>query len=306
MVPPTSGHRRVHQGVTEKKEPKKLRELKNFPVFSLKIDHVTIAGPMLAPLEQAFVNMGLTTEYGGPHSNGVTHMALLGFSDGSYLELISSLEPELKDPVFWGAHIVGNGGPCAWAVRVDDVAAEATRVAALGIPVTGPSYYNRRRPDGKLVEWYLAFLGDKGAGATLPFIIQDITPREWRVQPSASVEGWLTGVASVILGVEEIEPAIQLFRRVYGWPVPQVNDDPVFKARLAYFGGTPVILAAPQTRGDWLAKRLARFGESPCAYLLEASDFAATRQHFGLADPVEWFGRRVAWFDPARQLGVIG
>lgn len=279
-------------------------------MLSVKIDHVTIAGPALAPLEQAFANLGLTTEYGGPHSNGVTHMALLGFSDGSYIELISSLEPGLKGTVFWGTHIVGNGGPCAWAVQGNDVAAEAARVAALGIPVTGPAYYNRRRPDGKLVEWYLALLGDRGAGATLPFIIQDITPREWRVRPSASVEGWLTGVALVILGVEELEPAIQLFRRVYGWPAPQLNDDPVFKARLAYFAGTPVILAAPQIAGDWLAERLARFGASPCAYLLRASDFATTCQYFGLTDSVEWLGRRVAWFDPARlnevRLGVIG
>lgn len=277
---------------------------------TLKIDHVTIAGSVLAPMEQAFANLGLATEYGGPHSNGVTHMALLGFADGSYLELISSLEPGLKDTVFWGTFIAGNGGPCAWAVQVDDIKAEATRVAALGVPVAGPAYYYRRRPDGKLVEWYLAFLGDKGAGATLPFLIQDITPREWRVQPSPSATGWLAGVASVILGVENLETAIKLFRRVYGWPAPQLNDDPILKAKLAYFAGTPVTLAAPQVPDDWLAERLARFGESPCAYLLATTNFAAACQHFGLMPSVEWFGRRVAWFDPAQlngvYLGLIG
>lgn len=275
-----------------------------------KIDHVTIAGPVLAPMEQAFANLGLVTEYGGPHSNGVTHMALLGFADGSYLELISSLEPGLKDTVFWGTFIAGNGGPCAWAVQVDDIEAEAARAAALGIPVAGPAYYYRRRPDGQLIEWYLAFLGDKGAGATLPFLIQDITPREWRVQPSPSATDWLTGVASVVLGVEELEPAIKLFQRVYGWPTPQLNNDPILKAKLAYFAGTPVVLAAPQSPGDWLAERLARFGESPCAYLLAATNFAATCQYFGLTPSVEWFGRRAAWFDPAQlngvYLGLIG
>jgi hypothetical protein len=277
---------------------------------ALKIDHVTIAGPMLAPLEHAFAKLGLATEYGGPHSNGVTHMALLGFVDGSYLELISSLEPGLKDSIFWGAFIVGNGGPCAWAVQVDDINREAARIAALNIPVTSPAYYYRRRPDGKLVEWSLAFLGDKGAGATLPFLIQDITPREWRVQPSPSASAWLTGVASVILGVEELEAATELFRRVYGWPAPQLNDDPVLKARLAHFAGTPVTLATPQSTGDWLGERLTQFGESPCAYLLAATDFVATCRHFGLTHSVKWFGRRVAWFDPAKlngvYLGLIG
>ena len=59
----------------------------------LKIDHVTIAGPRLEAMQAAFAGLGFTTDYGGPHSNGITHMALLGFRDGSYIELISSLEP---------------------------------------------------------------------------------------------------------------------------------------------------------------------------------------------------------------------
>ncbi len=278
-------------------------------LITLKIDHVTIAGPALASMEQAFAALGLQTDYGGPHSNGITHMALLGFDDGSYIELISSLEPGLKETIFWGDHIAGNSGPCAWAVQADDVAAEAARAAALGIAVKGPVYMNRRRPDGKLVEWHLAFLGDKGAGATLPFIIKDMTPREWRVLPSASVAGRLTGVAMVILGVAKLEAAIELFQQVYGWPAPQITTDPTFGAKLAYFAGTPVTLAAPLAAGDWLSARLARFGESPCAYLLSATNFEATCQDFRLTPSATWFNRQVAWFDPAKlngvQLGLI-
>ena len=129
--------------------------------IALKIDHVTIAGSTLARLEQAFANVGLVTDYGGPHSNGVTHMALLGFDDGSYIELISTMEAGRKDTDFWGEHIVQDGGPCAWAVYVEDVAAEAARVAQQGVTVSGPHYMNRSRPDGQLVEWELAFLGEQ-------------------------------------------------------------------------------------------------------------------------------------------------
>jgi hypothetical protein len=39
MVLPTSGHRRVHQDVTEKKEPKKLRELKELQRYHEPITH---------------------------------------------------------------------------------------------------------------------------------------------------------------------------------------------------------------------------------------------------------------------------
>jgi len=278
----------------------------------LRIDHVTIAGPELAPLEQAFADMGLTTDYGGPHSNKITHMALLGLVDGSYIELISSVvEGGQEAHAFWGEHIAAGGGPCAWAVRADDVAAEAARVAALGIRAEGPVYYSRRRPDHAVVEWDMAFLGDLGAGAILPFIIKDITPREVRVKPSASVaDGLLTRVNTVILAVDTLQPAIELFQRLYHWPAPQLKDDVAFGARLAAFQDTPVVLAAPLAGQPWLSERLARFGPSPCTFLIGAANFEAAVERYKLVEERAWFDRRLAWFDPARmggyRLGVVG
>jgi hypothetical protein len=40
-------------------------------------------------MRESFAAAGLETDYGGPHGNGGTQMALLGFNDGSYLELIA-------------------------------------------------------------------------------------------------------------------------------------------------------------------------------------------------------------------------
>ncbi|MDX1523509.1 MAG: VOC family protein [Anaerolineae bacterium] len=280
--------------------------------MALKIDHVTIAGSKLASLEQAFANLGLATEYGGPHSNNVTHMAFLGFVDGSYIELISAIEGiSAKAHAFWDKHIADDGGPCAWAVQVDDVAAETARVAELGIHVEGPAYYSRRRPDHSVVEWDLAFLGGQGAGARLPFIIKDITPRELRVRPADSVaDGLLTGVAKVVLGVADLEASIRLFQLVYGWPEPYIDDHPDFGAELADFEGSPVTLATPLPGHAWLSDRLARYGESPCAFLLGARDFTEARQRYQLVQSSGWFKHQVAWFDPAQlketKLGVIG
>lgn len=270
---------------------------------------------MLAQLEAAFAGLGLATDYGGPHSNGVTHMALLGFDDGSYIELISTIEAGRKDTNFWGEHIAHNGGPCAWAVYVEDVAAESARLTQRGVTVSGPHAMNRRRPDGQLVEWDLAFLGEKGAGANLPFIIKDITPRELRVRPSASVTGsagrpaLLTGIARVVLGVKDLKQTIALFQHVYGWAGPTINDRPDFGATLASFADTPVILAAPLTGQSWLAERLARFDESPCAFLIGATDFKTAQKQYELIEPTVWFDQQVAWFDPVKlngtRLGII-
>jgi hypothetical protein len=179
---------------------------------------------------------------------------------------------------------------------------------SLGISVDGPTYYFRERPDGVRIEWDLAFVGEGSPGATLPFIIKDLTPRDWRVNPSASVltteTGQPTGVAMVVLGVRNLESATDLYRRVYGWRAPQTTDDATFGARLAHFAGSPVVLAAPQTAGDWLSERLATFGHAPCAYLLRSDDLEASRGLYGLSEPVAWFDRRVAWVDPARLHGA--
>lgn len=261
------------------------------------------------PLREAFAAIGLPSRYGGVHSNGVTHMALLSFADGSYVELISMLEAGHLSP-WWHAHITGDGGPCAWAVRTGDMVAEAARVAASGVPVRGPVAMQRARPDGRQVRWELAFLGDGEPGAVLPFVIQDRSPREWRVPPEALVAaGVLSGVAAVVLGVADLDMAGELFRHVYDWPNPDTMQDAQFGARLAHFPGTPVVLAAPLEAGGWLVRRLARFGESPCAFLLGAPDIDAAGRVFRLDASPEWFGRRVAWFDADRlggtRLGVI-
>jgi hypothetical protein len=171
--------------------------------------------------------------------------------------------------------------------------------------VRGPLYLNRQRPDGVLVEWDLAFLGDREPGATLPFLIKDRTPREWRVPPATRLaEPGLRGVAMAVLGVEHLDRSVDLFQSVYGWPAPQLDEDAGLGARLAHFPDTPVTLAAALAESGWLAERLAQYGESPCAFLLGAADVDTVARRFPLAGSGAWFGRHVMWFAPARLKGI--
>ncbi|HKV83002.1 MAG TPA: VOC family protein [Ktedonobacterales bacterium] len=270
----------------------------------LTIDHVTIAAPRLDLIERAFTDAGMTPEYGGAHSNGATHMDTLGFDDGSYIELISRLSAEGASPM-WDTFIVGDAGPCAWAVATDDIAGEAERVRALGIPVQGPAPLNRTRPDGTLIEWELAFLGEGSPGATLPFLIQDKTPRAWRIQPSASVSASeLRGVAGVALAVPDLDVASALFQRVFEWPEPELGESDDLDARLAHFADTPVTLATPRQTDGWLALRLERFGPAPCAIFLASDDLGATVRRLPLVAPSQWMGRELRWVEPDRLHGA--
>jgi Glyoxalase-like domain len=276
----------------------------------MKIDHVSVAGRTLRSLEESFSRSGMKTEYGGPHSSGVTEMSLLGFDDGSYIELISAIKPGAETSI-WKHQIEEDGGPCAWAVGVDDVGKEVARAKRLGIPGTGPSHYSRKRPDGVSVEWELGFVGEQEEGAVLPFMIKDTTPREFRVRPSPSVSrGPLRGVSTVVIGVEALDEPVALFRKLYGWGEPEVRRDLWKEVQLASFAGTPVVLAAPLGAG-WLKQRLERFGQSPCAFLIETTDMAAAASRHPLEPKEAWFdGEAVCWISPLRErnmmIGVLG
>lgn len=282
----------------------------------LKIDHVTIAGKELSLLENAFAAFGLKTDYGGVHSNGITHMSILGFTDGSYIEFISTVTQ--KTSPLWNEHISKNGGPCAWAVEVEDINAETERLKELGVSVRGPIYYTRRRPDGVLIEWDLTFLGSGEPGSTLPFLIKDRTKRELRVHPSASLSAeyesgkllseLLCGIKYVVLGVHDLRETAELFRKVYGWTGWRESRSPYLGAKIAWSPNSPAILAS-RAGSNWLSNRLAEFGNSPCAFIIATRNMEAASKRFSLGMSEEWVGYKVAWFDQSKlngtRLGVI-
>ena len=271
----------------------------------IKVDHASVCGPELEPMRQAFASLSLATDYGGPHANGVTHMALLGFDDGSYLELIAPVTAGKVEGSDWGKLMAADAGACAWAIGTSDIQGETARLKNLGIEVKGPNAGSRKRPDGTVLEWQTAMVGHGVAGATLPFMIQDKTPRRLRVQPSASVKGpALTGIEIVVLGVEDLDAAIALFRKAFGWPAPSIEEHKDFGAKMAHFAGTPVILAAPLDNASWLAQRLRKFGDAPVAYLLATADLGAASKRFSLSVPTVWFGRNVGWFSEGKLKGV--
>lgn len=279
--------------------------------MQLKTDHITVCGSDLEVLRRAFREAGLPSEYGGSHASGITHMALVGFEDGSYLELVTPLAKSGSANGMmagWAMFMEANAGPSAWAVESADIAADVERLKASGVEVLGPTRGGRTRPDGRVLEWESATVGAGPAGSMLPFIIQDKTPRSWRVQPSIDLQGsGILGVAAVVLGVRDLTNTTSAFRKAYDWNAPSIEENLDFGATLASFAETPVVLAAPAHESSWLRKRLQRLGECPAAFLLHTQSLAP--QRFPLRRTGRWFGRPLAWFDQATlretRLGLI-
>jgi Glyoxalase-like domain len=277
----------------------------------LSVDHASICGTDLQTVQQAFADVGLKPDYGGPHTNGGTHMALLGFDDGSYLEFIAPQAPGSADGSPWGKLLAADAGPCAWAVSSEDVQREIERLRAAGVAAEGPIKGSRKRPDGLAIEWVTARIGSGTPGSTLPFIIEDRTPREWRVKTSDSVkDSGLAGIDLVVLAVNDLKASAERFSKAYGWSEPLIETQREFGAKMAYFPGEPVVLAAPADNKSWINERLQNFGETPVAFLLATQDFNAATKKFRLSGSKTWFAQRVAWFDASKlkgvRLGVIG
>jgi hypothetical protein len=258
----------------------------------------------------AFEKMNLKPEYGGVHSTGTTHMSLLGFFDGSYIEIISRVDDKI--PSIWTKEILENAGPCAWAIQVDNIHFEVERIRKLGIPVIGPEYYFRKRPDGVLVEWELAFLGNGEPGTLLPFIIQDRTKRELRVRPSAcfskeykpnkTLSALINGVAFVMLVVRNVEMTQKLFEKVFGSSDWLEDKSSFLNTNIYWKLKSPVILVSGKTNQKWLLDRIDSFGEIPCAFLFKSANLKDAIEYFDLTNQESLFNGQltVAWFGKSK------
>jgi Glyoxalase-like domain len=266
----------------------------------LIIDHVTAAGKNLKTMMANLSAVGLKCEYGGSHSNHATEMALTSFPDGSYLELIAlqpNADPKAVASHVWSRQMEDNAGPCAWAVRVADIAAEADRLKGLHIPVSAPLRNGRKRPDGKQLDWETAQIGNEPNGTFFPFLIRDLTPRRDRAFPSGHpTTKDFSGVTKVVIAVRDLQASVDRYRKAYGLAPPIKQVDSTFGAHLASFGGTPVMLAAPLTTQSWLVTRLEQFGEGPCAFLVHARK--PTR--YKVASHTRWFGLDISWLDNSK------
>ncbi len=231
----------------------------------LKLDHVGICAYDLQSLQDAFASVGLRAEYGGAHATGGTHNALLGFDDGPYLELIALQKPGPVADDRWNTLKPGTSHACFWAVHIDDLKGQ---VDGFGMRSWKPAILSRgaarnqtaRCCNGKPRPHRMT------KAATFFLLPFRTLPRSSRIQPSTSVKGSeLTGVTRVVIGVNELNAAIALYRRAYHLGQPKLATNDNFEAKLAYFQGYGVVLASPVSKDSWLSEHLRQFGQGPVA-----------------------------------------
>jgi hypothetical protein len=156
-----------------------------------QLDHVVL---VVLDLERAIAEWrgrGFIVTPGGEHAGGLTHNALVGFTDGSYVELIAFHDvAAARGRHQWQPIAERGGGWADFALLSDDLVRDATTLGAL--VAKQPEDDGRTRPDGVALKWRTARLT-----APLPFLIEDVSDRELRV-PSGVAAAHANGIAGIV------------------------------------------------------------------------------------------------------------
>jgi hypothetical protein len=232
-----------------------------------------------------FTGLGFTVEPGGRHARG-THNALIGFADGTYVELLGFHEPGVDHR--WWAPLQRGGGLVDYSLGTDDLAADAAAFRRAGVAMEDRGAGERTRPDGYRLEWTVA-VPPRAEGGVAPFLIADVTPRRERVPRSTAHANGVQGIATVTVATPDPARAARAFAVATGRSAVAIaRPDLAAAGYRITLGAHAVELLAPHDgRGpiaDWLTRR----GPSPYAATLRAP---AGRP--GLLDPARAHGSRL-------------
>ena len=183
-----------------------------------QLDHVVFVFRELQSAIDDFRRRGFTVSPGGEHADRITHNALIPFADGTYLELVGFRDLSRAATHRWWNVAANGGGIADFALLSDDIAADTAALADL---VKSPAKESGRiTPDGVELKWRTAVLK-----APLPFIIEDLTPREFRVPGGAAADhaNGAIGIALVIIGTTDIADTEWRYASLRERGAPQVD-----------------------------------------------------------------------------------
>jgi hypothetical protein len=184
-----------------------------------RLDHLVILTSQLDRAVRGYEELGFAVTPGGEHADGLTHNALIPFRDGSYLELVAFVDPEDSRDNIWGwrRFLSCGGGLIDYCAASDDLRADVGRLVEGGFEVDGPTEGGRRRPDGTEMLWLIMRIRQE-EGRLLPFLIEDLTPRELRVPGGTATKhpNGAIGIRSLQIATSDVERSVRAFSTLAG------------------------------------------------------------------------------------------
>jgi hypothetical protein len=261
------------------------------------IDHIVVVARDLSEASANYARAGFTVTPGGEHTAGTTHNALVSFADGTYFELIAFKEPDRPQEHRWWERLQRGEGLIDYALLSNGLDAEVTRVESSGLALRGPADGGRLRPDGQRLAWRSFFLG-AGTGHTgLPFVIEDVTPRELRVPGGAAMQHPLgvTRVAGLTVLVWNAAATAGELSALLGTggerAVGSGGEGTTYRFSI---GRQWLEVIEPSSPSSTAGQRLARLGEGPYEVVLSGEGGAEPDTGGLLSGPLNGVRIRVA------------
>ena len=200
----------------------------------LGIDHIVIAGPDLDALASAFAAIGFNVAAGGRHPIG-SYNRLIGFEDGSYIELLSFYEDSPAH--YWWEAVHGRGGGLIdFCMRTDDIEADYALFRAQGVRMSPLVGLSRLRDDGYRLAWRNNEIRGLYQGL-IPFLIEDETPRSERVPKETRHDNGVIGIDSITLVASDIDLARRIMSAALNQPGQPTRDAALNASGRAYRAG---------------------------------------------------------------------
>lgn len=184
----------------------------------VQLDHIVIRVDNLEQAVNDYREMGFNVAHESVQIAG-TRFALIYFSNGVYFMLME----RVVDPVQNGFAAIasGNEGLAGFAIRTDGINAEATRLRSEGFAV-GEIVEITQTLNQREIRWKMATID----GGFKPYLVQDVTPTEWRVltdQATVTHPNHAVRVPAVIYAVPyKKEPTAKDYvDRLTGQPLPE-------------------------------------------------------------------------------------
>lgn len=238
--------------------------------MAYQLDHIVIGVSDLDRAAASFQQAGFQVTPGGEHSSGNTHNVLVTFQDGAYLELIAFKDGKADPAHKWGQRLASGEGFLDFALAGSDLESEAKRLDQAGIAHNGVRPLGRLRPDGQRIDWLL--LNPDNDIYPIPFLIDDVTPRELRVPGGSAADHSLgvSGVSGVRLLVPDLDAAAAKFAALLDTPGTGVDVavEGGAAARRFTIGSQWIELIQPGPDAAELTAYLAERGSAPYEIVL--------------------------------------
>jgi catechol 2,3-dioxygenase-like lactoylglutathione lyase family enzyme len=212
----------------------------------LTLDHLVILVDDLDHAVADYAALGFSITPGGTHADGLTHNALIVFADGTYLELIAFVDLyDTRDNVWGWRHFLPAGGLIDACFASDDLQADVEQMHRNGLPISEPSEGGRQRPDGTVLRWRSArFLQPH---RVLPFLIEDITPREHRVPDEHTTHpNGTQGIRELTIKADDLDAAVEQWRKLPTMSMTLGTADADQRAMTFQLDAHTIRLVAPQ------------------------------------------------------------